>query len=378
MIRRVDDPVRVNEMSNAGWLGGRPISAEPEAAVMSRRPREASAGSVEAGGDVAPQESALSDAEDDMPAGILQSGGEARSHGVVQIGEQPQIVRHATGRQELAVDRTRTIEFRETNEPDVRRRANRSQPAHEMQFAPARRRPSRSSIQDHELGARTLTRTATIDQTAMESGFGGFPNPLRAAAALAKEKIPLVRNTFGRDASMPRTTTMISTHSRGETTVAGTQYDRSGAVKPVSYISFDALVGRNSRFHALTKAQQEELGGIEYRALTLLIKIVICYWAGLQLFAITMLAPYLTYVNRWSTVIRDVDANPTWFTFFQYISSYSNTGLSLVDASLVPFQQCYFLVFFQGMLILAGNTAYPVLYVLLCFTDLAPTQRDGH
>lgn len=35
--------------------------------------------------------------------------------------------------------------------------------------------------------------------------------------------------------------------------------------KPVNYISFDAMVGRNSRFHNLTAAQQEELGGVEYR-----------------------------------------------------------------------------------------------------------------
>lgn len=35
--------------------------------------------------------------------------------------------------------------------------------------------------------------------------------------------------------------------------------------KPAPYITFDAIVGRNSRFKALSTAQQEELGGVEFR-----------------------------------------------------------------------------------------------------------------
>lgn len=44
--------------------------------------------------------------------------------------------------------------------------------------------------------------------------------------------------------------------------------------KPVSYISFDAVVGRNSSFRMLTREQMEEIGGIEYRALNALVWII--------------------------------------------------------------------------------------------------------
>lgn len=57
---------------------------------------------------------------------------------------------------------------------------------------------------------------------------------------------------------MPRTTTLASTHSVGNSGIGA-------HTQPVSYISFDAVVGRNSRFHDLTSAQEEELGGVEYR-----------------------------------------------------------------------------------------------------------------
>jgi hypothetical protein len=45
--------------------------------------------------------------------------------------------------------------------------------------------------------------------------------------------------------------------------------------KEVAYISFAAVVGRNSRFEGLTEEQMEELGGVEYRALRVLLWIVI-------------------------------------------------------------------------------------------------------
>lgn len=43
---------------------------------------------------------------------------------------------------------------------------------------------------------------------------------------------------------------------------------------PVSYVSFPPIVGRNSMFHLLTEEQLEELGGVEYRALTALLWII--------------------------------------------------------------------------------------------------------
>ena len=48
-----------------------------------------------------------------------------------------------------------------------------------------------------------------------------------------------------------------------------------GVDKEVPYISFAATVGRNSRFTGLTEEQMDELGGVEYRALRVLLYIVI-------------------------------------------------------------------------------------------------------
>ena len=100
-----------------------------------------------------------------------------------------------------------------------------------------------------------LTRTATRN-TAMTQGFGGFPNPVKAIASVVQKRLIPRSATL----DMPRTTTLQSVHSNG-----GLSDFAGAASKPVTYISFDAIVGRNSRFYSLTSAQRDELGGVEYR-----------------------------------------------------------------------------------------------------------------
>lgn len=227
---------------------------------------------------------------------------------------------------------TRTIEFRDADDrPDLRMRRNRTI-AIDPDF-PTPRRGSHSTTM-RGMDARTFTRTTTLDQAAMHTGFGGFPNPLVAVAGLARQRIPAVRNVFDRNLTMPRTTTMMSTHSHGEGggATGGVVHAATGTVKPVSYISFDAIVGRNSKFHGLTNAQQEELGGVEFRALTVLLRIVVAYWLGMQLVAVLLLAPWLSNSPRWDNIIEDdwdvVDS--TWFVFFQVWSAFSNNGMRCV------------------------------------------------
>lgn len=60
----------------------------------------------------------------------------------------------------------------------------------------------------------------------------------------------------------------------------GTASSRQSAPAPapppaeMPYLSKQATLGRNSSFHRLTTEDRERLGGIEYRALKLLLKIV--------------------------------------------------------------------------------------------------------
>ncbi len=46
------------------------------------------------------------------------------------------------------------------------------------------------------------------------------------------------------------------------------------------------------------------------------------------------------------------------FAAFQVASAYTNSGMSLVDQSMIPFQKAYPMILLMAFLILAGNTAF--------------------
>lgn len=62
-------------------------------------------------------------------------------------------------------------------------------------------------------------------------------------------------------------------------------------------LSSQATIGRNSQFHNLTTEDRERLGGIEYRSLKLLLKIVTVYFFGLHLFGAICLIPWILLAN---------------------------------------------------------------------------------
>ncbi|SNX84022.1 related to potassium transporter TRK-1 [Melanopsichium pennsylvanicum] len=200
-----------------------------------------------------------------------------------------------------------------------------------------------------------LARTQTSSK---QRGFGGFPTPLEIASMAIKKAVPGVQERFQRTMTMPRTATFTSIRSGGGLPEGGT--------KAAPYLSFDATVTGNSRFHALTEAQRDELGGVEYRALDLLAKLVPAYWLIVNLTMVTMVAPYInsSAFTKYRVPFDMQGAekpNYTWFWFFQVISAYSNTGMSLVDTSMTQMRDAYFLLIPMGFLILAGNTGFPIL-----------------
>ncbi|CAE6533332.1 unnamed protein product [Rhizoctonia solani] len=173
-----------------------------------------------------------------------------------------------------------------------------------------------------------------------QSGYGGFPMPHELAGRAIKRYFP-------QTLTMTRTLTMGSV---------------GGEPRQVPYITFDAIVGRNSQFHDLSQEEQEELGGVEYRALGALLWIVAAYHIGIQLFGFIVFAPYSS-MPRWAPVFREQQHRfvpPTWFSAFQAVSAYTNTGMSLIDQSMVPFQTAYPLIIITFFMILAGNTAFPI------------------
>ncbi len=99
-----------------------------------------------------------------------------------------------------------------------------------------------------------------------DDDFGGFPGPEQLVTRMISKLSPRFKRRLKRTLTVPRTETLIPRSG-------GTVVTSDGPVKSVPYLSFSAIV-RNSTFHGLTEDNIEELGGVEYRALSALLWII--------------------------------------------------------------------------------------------------------
>jgi hypothetical protein len=97
------------------------------------------------------------------------------------------------------------------------------------------------------------TQTMRSDRT-KRNGYGGFPTPLQILRSLAEKFAPETTK------KLERTYSQAPVETRSP--------------PPALFTSFPLKVGRNSLFLDLTQEQKDELGGIEYRASKLLLKVV--------------------------------------------------------------------------------------------------------
>ncbi|EAW13680.1 putative cation transporter [Aspergillus clavatus NRRL 1] len=141
------------------------------------------------------------------------------------------------------------------------------------------------------------------------------------------------------------------------------------------HLSFLRHFGRNATAPELTDEERDRLGGIEYRAVCLLTVIVPLYFVLWQVIGGLAVAAYVAR-NKAGVTERN-GMNPWWAGFFFGISAFNNSGMSLVDANMVPFRSSIFMLITMGLLILAGNTCYPIFLrcILYGMKHLLPKHK---
>jgi len=219
---------------------------------------------------------------------------------------------------------------------------------------------------------------AADDRIRFEEGtvFGSPGSPMRArrhSRLLSMQGVgarPDIMN-HPRKATIPRTIGMSLENAlqKGETEPHST----------FKYFPSTGFIGRNSQFHNLTLAERERLGGVEYKAVSLLAIIVPLYFALWQLLGCLGLGAYIA--NRRADTTLQNGLNPWWVGAFNAVSAFNNSGMSLLDANMVAFQDSIYILLTMGLLILAGNTAYPLFLRLIIWSlknmmPDTPTCRD--
>ncbi|XDT33016.1 Cation transport protein [Nakaseomyces glabratus] len=128
-----------------------------------------------------------------------------------------------------------------------------------------------------------------------------------------------------------------------------------------NYLSWEPTVGRNSLFVDLSRAQKEELGGVEYRSIKLLCKILVIYYLGFHIMSFTMLLPWITHKTKYKHIVRDDGVSPGWWGFFTAMSAFNDLGLTLTPDSMSSFNRAAYPLIVMIWFIIIGNTGFPVL-----------------
>lgn len=102
------------------------------------------------------------------------------------------------------------------------------------------------------------------------------------------------------------------------------------------YFSSKGLISRNSQFHGLTSAEREELGGVEYKAVSLLSVIVSLYLFMFLLLGIIGVGSWLQANHPEVTRVNGLD--PFWTGAFFAVSAFVNSGMSLLDKNMTALQ----------------------------------------
>lgn len=137
--------------------------------------------------------------------------------------------------------------------------------------------------------------------------------------------------------------------------------DVSAGHMSTNYLSWTPTVGRNSTFVDMTDEQKEELGGVEYRAIKLLIKILAIFYCGFHIVALCLYVGFIYVADSYKQNIISIGVSPVWWGIFTAQSVFNDLGLTLTPDSMMSFSRSVYVLVFSSYFIVIGNTGFPVI-----------------
>ncbi|KAH0614804.1 uncharacterized protein H6S33_000440 [Morchella sextelata] len=182
------------------------------------------------------------------------------------------------------------------------------------------------------------------------SSLDTIQDDLEISRVESRRSRPRSRSRFGaRDNSTSRS-------------MARSRRGRSRSASPIKtpYLSYTPSIGRNSQFYDLNDDQRNELGGIEYRSLKTLSWILIGYYVIIHFLGIIVLVPWVLRSQEYGDLVKDLALNKVWWGIYTAMTCFNDVGFTLTPDSFISFQKAAFILIFCGLLIVVGNTGFPL------------------
>jgi potassium uptake Trk family protein len=151
------------------------------------------------------------------------------------------------------------------------------------------------------------------------------------------------------------------------------------ALQSLPWLSNQVTVGRNSNFSGLTPQDREELGGVEYRSLKLLLKVIVALYAGLHIFGVIGLVPWILHcASKYRDVLASSGQNNVWWAIYSVQTMISNLGFTLTPDSMISFRDASWPMVLLTFLAFAGNTCYPIIlrFILWAMQKMVPRRSS--
>ncbi|RPA86361.1 hypothetical protein BJ508DRAFT_322019 [Ascobolus immersus RN42] len=200
------------------------------------------------------------------------------------------------------------------------------------------------------------------------------PNPSSRTAPESQLRQRLHGNKF-----LPRSMTLehAINRIRGRSESPMSRMSRKQETEFKPYLSYAPTIGRNSAFVDLTDEQRDELGGVEYRSLKVLAKVLIGYYLGFHLFGVICFLPFIHAKSYYGKIVDNVGVSKTWWAIWTSSMSFLDVGFSLTPDSMVSFQSNAFILLIGAFLIIIGNTAFPCLLRFIIWVLHKITPEDS-
>ncbi|RVX70399.1 hypothetical protein B0A52_05898 [Exophiala mesophila] len=136
--------------------------------------------------------------------------------------------------------------------------------------------------------------------------------------------------------------------------------------KEMLNLSTQASLGRNSRFYNLSAEDRDVLGGVEYVALKLLLRVIVAYFFGLHLLGIICILPWIhSAPAQYQDYLFEMGQSRTWWAFYSAQTMVNNLGFTLTPDSMISFRNATWPMLILTFLAFAGNTCYPIFLRLV-------------
>ncbi len=105
-----------------------------------------------------------------------------------------------------------------------------------------------------------------------------------------------------------------------------------------------------------------EIETLEYRALSWVTTIVLCYWLALVTFSFITIGLYLQFNEAGYNQCVNAGFSPWFWSIFHTITALNNAGFGLFSDNLMSFMSHPLVLIVLSINILFGNTAYPIAF----------------